>query len=97
MTLHNHLRSLKQLVMRSASVRVKDVHLSPRRFRFQFRAIFSIIQQYGWSYVSVIYLEGSYGENGFKQLRDLFDASDICLAAVHKVPTRLTAEEVYTH
>nr|KAG5713662.1 hypothetical protein BaRGS_024710 [Batillaria attramentaria] len=65
--------------------------------RFQFRAIFSIIQQYGWSYISVVYREGSYGENGFKQLRDLFDQHHVCLAAVHKVPaavTRKLAEEV---
>ncbi|KAK7506493.1 hypothetical protein BaRGS_00001968 [Batillaria attramentaria] len=64
---------------------------------FQFRAIFSIIQQYGWSYISVVYREGSYGENGFKQLRDLFDQHHVCLAAVHKVPaavTRKLAEEV---
>ncbi|XP_076458578.1 metabotropic glutamate receptor 6-like [Babylonia areolata] len=61
--------------------------------RLQFRAIFSLIQRLGWSYVSVIYMQGSYGENGFKQLRDLFDTHGICLAAVHKVPTRMTDRE----
>nr|KAG5713661.1 hypothetical protein BaRGS_024709 [Batillaria attramentaria] len=64
--------------------------------RFQFRAIFSIIQQYGWSYISVVYTEGSYGENGFKQLRDLFDQHHVCLAAVLKVPTSMADDELET-
>nr|KAG5713663.1 hypothetical protein BaRGS_024711 [Batillaria attramentaria] len=64
--------------------------------RFQFRAIFSIIQQYGWSYISVVYREGSYGENGFKQLRDLFEQHHVCLAAVRKVPYALTDKEADT-
>ncbi|KAK7506494.1 hypothetical protein BaRGS_00001969, partial [Batillaria attramentaria] len=62
----------------------------------QFRAIFSIIQQYGWSYISVVYREGSYGENGFKQLRDLFEQHHVCLAAVRKVPYALTDKEADT-
>ena len=72
------------------------MHLFPQRFRFQFRGIFSLIQQYGWTYISVVYLVGSYGENGFKKLQDLFNAGGVCLAAVHKVPPRLTEEEVKT-
>jgi hypothetical protein len=54
--------------------------------RFQFRAIFSIIEKYGWSYVSVIYDEGSYGENGFKQLSALLQEHGLCLGAIRKIP-----------
>ncbi|KAL8577345.1 hypothetical protein ACOMHN_044851 [Nucella lapillus] len=61
--------------------------------RLQFQAIFSVVQLLEWSYVSVVYMQGSYGENGFRQLRDLFHAHGICLAAVHKVPTRMTDKE----
>jgi hypothetical protein len=42
-------------------------------------------------------MEGSYGENGFKKLRDLFSTSGICLAAIHKVPTLMSDEEVSKH
>ena len=56
--------------------------------------MFSIIQQYGWTYVSLVYMEGSYGQNAFKQLKHLFDQHGVCLAAVHKLPIRVTDKEV---
>ncbi|XP_025102405.1 metabotropic glutamate receptor-like [Pomacea canaliculata] len=65
--------------------------------RFQFQAIFRLMQQFGWSYVSVVYTEGSYGENGFRQLQNLFEKHGICLGAAMKIAmvmTDLQAQEV---
>ncbi|XP_025088527.1 metabotropic glutamate receptor 3-like [Pomacea canaliculata] len=56
-------------------------------------AIFSLIRLYEWSYVSVVYLEGSYGENGYTQLRNLFDIHDLCFAATHKVSIAISDNE----
>ncbi|XP_070185379.1 metabotropic glutamate receptor 5-like [Littorina saxatilis] len=55
--------------------------------------MFHIIKQHGWTYVSVVHVTGSYGENGFKQLRDLFDQNGICLAVVRKISRKMTVDE----
>lgn len=52
------------------------------------------MQQFGWSYVSVVYTEGSYGESGFRQLQNLFEKHGICLGAAMKVAMVMTDLQV---
>lgn len=44
--------------------------------------------------MSVVYTEGSYGENGFRQLQNLFEKHGICLGAAMKVAMVMTDLQV---
>ena len=47
---------------------------------FQAVAVVSIVEHFRWSYVSLLYSEGSYGENAAKHIERLTRSRDICLA-----------------
>jgi hypothetical protein len=56
---------------------------------FQIRAILDLCQRLGWTYVSLVYSEGSYGENAASKidnyLRDTSNNYSICLATSQKI------------
>lgn len=53
--------------------------------RFQVEGIITLIQRFGWSYISVVYSEGSYGELGFKNLKQRMEQLGLCIGTSHKV------------
>ncbi|CAD5111518.1 unnamed protein product [Dimorphilus gyrociliatus] len=48
--------------------------------KFQAQALVDFALEHEWNYISILYIEGSYGENGAKHLRKLFAKSGICIA-----------------
>jgi hypothetical protein len=65
---------------------------------FQVRALLDLCQHLGWTYVSLVYSEGSYGENAASKLDYFLRASSsnysICLATSQKVYADATAEDI---
>ncbi|KAK2146922.1 hypothetical protein LSH36_579g05074 [Paralvinella palmiformis] len=55
--------------------------------KFQAEAILDLVQHLGWSYVSVLYSEGTYGENGAKNVERLTRSRGICLAVAKRIPS----------
>lgn len=57
--------------------------------RYQALAMLGIARYYGWTYISVVYTQGSYGENGIKQIQDLLvnEASSygVCIAVAIQI------------
>jgi len=68
--------------------------------RYQALAILGVCRYFGWSYVSIVYTEGSYGENGIKQIEDLLhgEASSygICIAVAIKISSQVDKQEYNT-
>ncbi|CAD5114175.1 DgyrCDS3316 [Dimorphilus gyrociliatus] len=60
--------------------------------RYQANAVIEFISALNWNYFSLIYSEGSYGENGAKKLRKAAEAKGICLAIDEMVPGKQTFE-----
>jgi len=61
--------------------------------QYQMQAVLSVILLNNWTYVSVMHLEGAYGENAvFRFKKEFSKHQGVCIAAVHKVPERLTQE-----
>lgn len=44
-----------------------------------------IVQRLGWSYISIIYEESSYGIKAFEEFEKLLPKYDICIAAKEKL------------
>ncbi|XP_028399442.1 metabotropic glutamate receptor 3-like isoform X2 [Dendronephthya gigantea] len=51
----------------------------------QARAIVDILKYFGWSYVSVVYSDDSYGRNGIEGLSKEMEKKDICIAVRGKI------------
>ena len=51
--------------------------------RFQADAILDLLLKFGWTYASLLYMEGSYGENGAKQIEKRTKSRGICIAYSH--------------
>ncbi|XP_060803409.1 metabotropic glutamate receptor 2-like [Amyelois transitella] len=51
----------------------------------QVRAMVEIVKRLGWSYVSIIYEESSYGIKAFEELEALLARSGICIAVKEKL------------
>ncbi|KAF4533217.1 hypothetical protein B566_EDAN011844 [Ephemera danica] len=54
---------------------------------FQAIALVDIVKSLNWSYVSTVYSEGSYGENGFEAFHREATERNVCIAAAEKVPS----------
>lgn len=54
--------------------------------RFQAQAMMDILDNYNWTYISLLYSEGSYGENGAKQIEKEAKARGICIEYLKKLP-----------
>ena len=54
--------------------------------RFQAQAMMEIIEHYNWTYISLLYSEGSYGENGMKQIEKEAKIRGICIEYTKKIP-----------
>lgn len=65
---------------------------------FQIRAILDLCQRLSWTYVSLVYSEGSYGENAASKidnfLRDTSNNYSICLATSQKLHADSNAAEI---
>ena len=48
--------------------------------RFQTQAMIDLHRHFDWSYSSLLYLEGAYGEGGAKAFRELAKSAGICIA-----------------
>ncbi|GFN89549.1 metabotropic glutamate receptor-like [Plakobranchus ocellatus] len=53
--------------------------------KYQVEAMLSFITEHRWSYVSVVYLEGSYGEAAFAHIKTLSAELGVCIATSHRV------------
>ncbi|KAK7015134.1 hypothetical protein SK128_026155 [Halocaridina rubra] len=52
----------------------------------QAEAILEILRHFGWSYASLVYSEGDYGEDGYRQLQAKAAEFDVCFSSpAHKV------------
>jgi ABC-type branched-subunit amino acid transport system substrate-binding protein len=65
---------------------------------FQIRALLDLCQHFGWSYVSMVYSDGAYGDNAVSQvdrfLRDSSKGYNICLAATVKIPAEAQQTDI---
>ncbi len=61
--------------------------------KFQAEAIVDLLVHYNWTYVSLLYSEGSYGENGAKQILLQAKEKGVCLAVEKKIATDTSAED----
>src|SRR6218665_1713998 len=68
--------------------------------RYQVLALLGVARYYGWTYVSVVYTEGSYGENGIKQIDDLLDGEassyGICIAVALKIGSLADKDDYFS-
>lgn len=66
--------------------------------RYQCQTVLDFIRYFGWTYVSLVYSQGPYGDNGAAQIdRFLRDPSlnyDICLAASLIIPSGASSDDV---
>ena len=53
---------------------------------FQAVALVDIVQNFNWSYVSIVSSEGQYGDSGMKAFISTARARNICIAINEKVP-----------
>ncbi|KAL8592313.1 hypothetical protein ACOMHN_036947 [Nucella lapillus] len=53
--------------------------------RFQFRAIAELIKTFNWTFISVVYEEGSYGEHGFIKLSESLEGNDVCFSVAERI------------
>lgn len=62
------------------------------------KAMLDLCQSFGWTYVSFVYSEGSYGQNAATYadhfLRDADNGYTICLATTVKIPSDADQAEV---
>jgi hypothetical protein len=65
---------------------------------FQIRALLDLCQHFGWSYVSIVYSNGAYGDNAVTQidrfLRDSSKGYNICMAATVKIPAEAQQADI---
>ena len=61
---------------------------------FQVEVLVDILQLYNWTYVSVVYSEGSYGESGYHEFYKLSLDRNICIALATKIPQDANSEFV---
>ncbi|XP_014680131.1 PREDICTED: metabotropic glutamate receptor 2-like, partial [Priapulus caudatus] len=55
------------------------------------RGLMQLIERYGWTYVSVLYQDGSYGETAAAYIREIARNNDICFDAFLKVSQSATS------
>ena len=53
---------------------------------FQAIGIVQVLLYYNWTYISLTYSEGSYGENGAKKIEKWKKNNDICIGYEKKIP-----------
>ncbi|XP_044742127.1 metabotropic glutamate receptor [Chrysoperla carnea] len=54
---------------------------------YQSIALVDIVKSVNWSYISTIYSEGSYGENGIEVFHKEAQERNVCIATAEKVPS----------
>ncbi|CAD5111515.1 DgyrCDS821 [Dimorphilus gyrociliatus] len=55
--------------------------------KYQADALTDFLLEFQWNYISLIFLEGSYGENGAKQIRKQAKKKSICIAIDEMIST----------
>ena len=61
--------------------------------RLQAEAMINLVVHFGWSYVSLLYFQGPYGENGAKQLEKQAKEKGICIAFKYMFPSDSSAAD----
>ena len=56
-------------------------------------AIVDILVSFGWTYVSVLYSEGSYGTEGFRAIHENLESRGYCLAVTHMLKKSFRLED----
>ncbi|KAH9514730.1 hypothetical protein Btru_023446 [Bulinus truncatus] len=64
---------------------LSDKSSHPYFFRFQVMAMLRFIHANGWSFISMLYERGTYGENAFDTFKQISSEFGICLATSHKL------------
>lgn len=59
--------------------------------KYQTQAILDFVQYHGWTYLSLVFSAGSYGENGARQLERGAKERGICYAYIHMIELDDTA------
>ncbi|KAL8580029.1 hypothetical protein ACOMHN_061350 [Nucella lapillus] len=62
-------------------------------YRHESKLVIDILKEHGWTYVSVLYSAGSYGESAFHQVRKQLASTNICMAVVRELDASLTDEQ----
>ena len=52
-----------------------------------------ILESFGWSYVSLLYSEGSYGTEGFRAIQNNMDSRGFCLAITVMIKRSFNSED----
>ncbi|KAK2142344.1 hypothetical protein LSH36_967g00009 [Paralvinella palmiformis] len=63
---------------------------------FQAVAILDLMEYFGWSYMSFLYSEGSYGENAAKHIERLTRKRKLCLAVAKRLSSDYTDDDIGT-
>ena len=61
--------------------------------RFQVIALAHLLAHHGWTYVSLVFSEGTYGENGAKDFNKQTQRHSICLATSHMIESNAKEAE----
>ena len=62
-------------------------------FLFQIEAMFDFIDNFNWTYVSVLHVASKYGENAAKVTMSLAKQRKICVPILETIPSSVTPEE----
>ncbi|PKK18531.1 zinc finger and BTB domain containing 48, partial [Columba livia] len=65
--------------------------------RQQVKAIFLLLQRFGWTWVALLGSNNAYGRNGLDALYELLSASDVCVAYRGIIPTTKDASSRELH
>lgn len=61
--------------------------------KFQAEGMVAFARHYNWTYVSLLFSEGSYGENGAKQIERITEVEGLCIDFSHRVSSTADSEE----
>ncbi|XP_022100726.1 metabotropic glutamate receptor 2-like [Acanthaster planci] len=60
--------------------------------KHQVNAIMDLVKYYGWTYVSLLFSDDEYGENGFYEFSRQAPSHDVCLAYTKEISTSFSNE-----
>ncbi|CAL1545780.1 unnamed protein product, partial [Lymnaea stagnalis] len=61
--------------------------------KYQVKAIMSFVLSQGWTYISVLYSSGSYGEFAYNNMKTMAAKEGVCIATQRKTTLRMTRNE----
>lgn len=62
--------------------------------KHQVEAMLTFISDHGWSYISVIYSQGPYGERAIEYIKEKVGLFGICIATHHRLTTSIDSQQI---